>query len=191
MYVFFSCRYDYECFVLRVWKLFVHIKEAWLKNFGVPFFWILKFSRLLHVHSVRCVVTQWFVVLYIAIPKLPSYQNNQLLNYIASRKKELIAITTLWYTRLQTCRIISVCVIDICKNIENLKTFVAVKTFQDQKLSPFKFHLICHMKNIETSNYWLVLYFLTVTYFAWNLIFVTRGLVNEILQTDYYNNIQN
>ena len=68
-------------------KLFVHIKEAWLKNFGVPFFWILKFSRLLHVHSVRCVVTQWFVVLYIAIPKLPSYQNNQLLNYIASRKK--------------------------------------------------------------------------------------------------------
>ena len=68
-------------------KLFVHIKEAWLKNFGVPFFWILKFSRLLHVHSVRCVVTQWFVVLYIAIPKLPSYQYNQLLNYIASRKK--------------------------------------------------------------------------------------------------------
>ena len=73
---------------------------------------------------------------------------------------------------MQTCRIISVCVIDICKNIENLKTFVAVKTFQDQKLSHFKFHLICHMKNIETSNYWLVLYFLTVTYFAWNLIFV-------------------
>ena len=72
---------------LCVWsKLFVHIKEAWLKNFGVPFFWILKFSRLLHVtasgvlfYTVICCFTLQFHNNKIAIENI-----TRLLNYPAT-----------------------------------------------------------------------------------------------------------
>ena len=67
-------------------KLFVHIKEAWLKNFGVPFFWILKFSRLLHVtasgvlfYTVICCFTLQFHNNKIAIENI-----TRLLNYPAT-----------------------------------------------------------------------------------------------------------
>ena len=65
VYVFFSCRY--ECLRCACEILFVHIKEAWLKNFGVPFFWILKFSRLLHV-TASGVLLHSDLLFYIAIP---------------------------------------------------------------------------------------------------------------------------
>ena len=89
-----SCRRAY--FFLPLWwmraclcvwsKLFVHIKEAWLKNFGVPFFWILKFSRLLHVtasgvlfYTVICCFTLQFHNNKIAIENI-----TRLLNYPAT-----------------------------------------------------------------------------------------------------------
>ena len=67
-------------------KLFVHIKEAWLKNFGVPFFWILKFSRLLHVTAsgvffytvICCFTLQFHNKIKIAIENI-----TRLLNYFA------------------------------------------------------------------------------------------------------------
>ena len=76
-------------------KLFVHIKEAWLKNFGVPFFWILKFSRLLHV-TASGVLLHSDLLFYTL--QFQNCHHTKITNCLITLHlaKKLIAITTLW-----------------------------------------------------------------------------------------------